>query len=116
MIKAALTSVIHAETMVYLEDKGSPYSLVPVIYQFCIPYHRKVEVKEGQCFRIRTQKLYVESRLILPCVYYVETSIKFFIACFMWPGHFFNIEKLWKFRILARFRPSYNTVYCTVVT
>ena len=62
-----------AKSMVYLQDKGSLYSLVPVLYQLCIPCLVKVEVKEGDCFRIRTQTLYVESRLILPCVCYVKT-------------------------------------------
>ena len=104
---SAPTFVINAKTMLYLEDKSPPYSFVPLLYQLFIPSARKVERNEGRCFRIRTPKIFVESRLTLLCVCHFETYLQIFpsvvsrclVICEQVPH--ISIGKLWKFPILA---------------
>ena len=68
-------SVIHAKTTINLEDKGPPPQFGSRLEQFYIPCQGKAEVKEGNCFHIRTQKRKLESHLILPCACHVETRL-----------------------------------------
>ena len=75
------------QTSLYLEDKNPPHSLMSVLYQFLNPSLRKAEEKEGNYFRIHTANICVESRLTLLCVCHFEKIYKFFIACFILPGH-----------------------------